>query len=168
MGIPYEMYRPMVAIDVAAPKATELPSEGRDRQKARKAASQTVRMGERNLSSTLWKNFGWSNSQISLQVRNWGGPYNSSITGKGKHHSGIRGHREESTVPDTDHHKGHQNHGSVVSTCIGKNLEYWLPEVSTSRREREVLDGEQKTHDDEETEQGGEPNGRDDANWGRP
>jgi hypothetical protein len=49
------MYRPIVAIDVAAVNATAEPSEGRERQKARKAASQIVRTGERNLSSTLWK-----------------------------------------------------------------------------------------------------------------
>ena len=49
------MYNPIVAMEVAAAKATEDPREGRAKQKARKAASQTVRMGERNLSSTLWK-----------------------------------------------------------------------------------------------------------------
>ena len=58
IGIPYEMYKPIVAMDVAAAKATLLPREGRARQKERKAASQTVRMGERNLSSTLWKKCG--------------------------------------------------------------------------------------------------------------
>ena len=47
-----------MAIDVAAAKATELPSEGRESRNARNAASQTVRMGERNLSSTLWKKLG--------------------------------------------------------------------------------------------------------------
>jgi hypothetical protein len=47
-----------VAIEVAAEKATEEPREGRARQKARKVASQTVRMGERNRSSTLWKKRG--------------------------------------------------------------------------------------------------------------
>lgn len=46
-------------MDVAAAKATELPREGRERQKARKAASQTVRMGERKRSSTLWKKWGF-------------------------------------------------------------------------------------------------------------
>ncbi len=61
--MPYEMYKPIVAIDVAAAKATELPREGRDRRNARKAASQTVRTGERNLSSTLWKKFGCSIGQ---------------------------------------------------------------------------------------------------------
>lgn len=48
-----------MAMEVAAAKATEEPREGRARQKERKAASQTVRMGERNLLSTLWKKFGW-------------------------------------------------------------------------------------------------------------
>ena len=45
-------------MEVAAVKATEEPREGRERQKARKAASQIVRTGERNLSSTLWKKWG--------------------------------------------------------------------------------------------------------------
>jgi hypothetical protein len=46
----------MVAIDVAAAKATEDPRLGKARMKERIAASHTVRMGERNLASTLWKN----------------------------------------------------------------------------------------------------------------
>ena len=53
------MYRPIVAIEVAAAKATEEPREGRARQKAKKQASQIVRIGERKRSSTLWKKFGW-------------------------------------------------------------------------------------------------------------
>ena len=55
-----------MAIEVAAAKATEEPREGRARQNARKAASQTVRMGERNLSSTLWKKWGWKLLVYSL------------------------------------------------------------------------------------------------------
>lgn len=70
-------------MEVAAAKATELPSEGRARQNARKAASQTVRMGERNLSSTLWKKFGWWDCQLDFSGRTgkrekW--MYDSSIT----------------------------------------------------------------------------------------
>jgi hypothetical protein len=52
------MYSPIVAIEVAAAKATLEPREGRERQKERVAASQTVRMGERKRSSTLWKKCG--------------------------------------------------------------------------------------------------------------
>lgn len=52
------MYRPMVAMEVAAAKATDEPREGRARRKARKAASQTVRMGERKRASTEWKKEG--------------------------------------------------------------------------------------------------------------
>jgi len=54
-------------MEVAAAKATELPREGSARQNARKAASQTVRIGERNLSSTLWKKFGWWDCQLDFQ-----------------------------------------------------------------------------------------------------
>lgn len=45
IGIPYEMYRPIVAIEVAAEKATADPNDGSARQNARKAASQIVRTG---------------------------------------------------------------------------------------------------------------------------
>lgn len=47
-----------MAMEVAAAKATVDPREGRARQKERKAASQTVRIGDRNRSSTLWKKCG--------------------------------------------------------------------------------------------------------------
>ena len=39
--LPYEIYNPIVAIDVAAENATELPKLGRPRQKLRKHASHT-------------------------------------------------------------------------------------------------------------------------------
>lgn len=71
---PYEMYNPMVAMEVAAAKATELPKLGRPRIKLRVHASQTnatilihgckkvpakdvpVLIGDLRLISTLWKN----------------------------------------------------------------------------------------------------------------
>lgn len=46
-------------MEVAAVKATEEPRDGRERQKDKRAASQTVRTGDRNLSSTLWKKLGF-------------------------------------------------------------------------------------------------------------
>jgi hypothetical protein len=55
MGRPYEMYSPIVAIEVAAANATEEPSDGSARMKDSVAASQTVRTGERKRASTLWK-----------------------------------------------------------------------------------------------------------------
>jgi len=58
----------MVAIDVAALKATEDPREGSARQKERKAASQTVRIGERNLLSTLWKKCGIPPSRAKANI----------------------------------------------------------------------------------------------------
>lgn len=48
----------MVAMEVAAAKATSLPKEGRARMKERVAASQTVRMGDLKRSSTWWKKEG--------------------------------------------------------------------------------------------------------------
>lgn len=52
----------MVAMEVAAEKATVEPSEGRARMKERVAPSQMARIGERKRSSTLWKKEGmpWS------------------------------------------------------------------------------------------------------------
>lgn len=48
----------MVAMEVAAMKATVEPSEGRARQKESVAASQMVRMGDLNRVSTLLKKEG--------------------------------------------------------------------------------------------------------------
>lgn len=62
------MYNPMVAIEVAAAKATEDPREGRDKQNAKKIASQMVRIGERNLSSTLWKKCGIPPSRAKANI----------------------------------------------------------------------------------------------------
>lgn len=55
IGSPYEIYRPIVAIEVAAANATDEPSDGNARMKDNVAASQTVRIGERKRASTLWK-----------------------------------------------------------------------------------------------------------------
>lgn len=52
------MYSPIVAMEVAAAKATVEPREGRERQKLRVAASQTVRTGDWKRASTLWKKEG--------------------------------------------------------------------------------------------------------------
>jgi hypothetical protein len=41
--IPYEMYNPIVAIEVAAANATELPKLGRPRMKLRVHASHTLK-----------------------------------------------------------------------------------------------------------------------------
>ena len=46
----------MVAMEVAAEKATEEPSEGRARMKERVAASQMARIGDLKRASTWWKN----------------------------------------------------------------------------------------------------------------
>lgn len=55
-------------MEVAAAKATVLPKLGRARQKERKAASQTVRMGDLNLSSTLWKKWGIPPSRAKANI----------------------------------------------------------------------------------------------------
>lgn len=58
MGRPYDMYRPMVAMDVAAENATDDPRDGRARRKDRITASQIVRIGDWNRASTLAKKWG--------------------------------------------------------------------------------------------------------------
>lgn len=47
------MYKPIVAIDVAAVNATDDPSEGNARQNARNAANQMVRIGTSHFLLTL-------------------------------------------------------------------------------------------------------------------
>ena len=55
MGIAYETYSPMVAMDVAAENATVDPREGRPRKNESVHASQTVRTGVLDRLLTLWK-----------------------------------------------------------------------------------------------------------------
>ncbi len=52
------MYKPIVAMEVAAEKATVEPNDGIARRKERNAPSQMVRIGERKRASTLLKNCG--------------------------------------------------------------------------------------------------------------
>jgi hypothetical protein len=119
-------------MEVAAAKATEEPREGSARQKLRKAASQTVRMGERKRSSTLWKKFGCF---VECQFQSFGfdrrrnrgkRAYDSSISGEGEHHSGVRCQGEQPTVPHTNHNQTHQHHRSIISEPIHEDLEYRL------------------------------------------
>lgn len=62
------MYRPIVAIDVAAEKATEEPRDGIARRKDSVAASQTVRIGDLYRLSTLLKNFGNPPSRLKANI----------------------------------------------------------------------------------------------------
>jgi hypothetical protein len=64
MGIVYEMYNPIVAIDVAALNATAEPSEGRARMNASVAASAMVLHGLWKRASTWSKNFGRARSRL--------------------------------------------------------------------------------------------------------
>lgn len=58
MGRPYDMYKPMVAMDVAAENATDDPRDGRARRKESVTASQMVRIGDWNWASTSVKKWG--------------------------------------------------------------------------------------------------------------
>lgn len=46
MGRPYDMYRPIVAMEVAAENATDDPRDGRARRNESVTASQMVRIGD--------------------------------------------------------------------------------------------------------------------------
>ena len=138
----------MVAMEVAAAKATEEPREGRARRKERKAASQTVRMGERNLSSTLWKKCGCS-CQFLLNLCWKGRTYDSTITCKSKHHTGVGGHGEQSTMPYANHNKTHENHRAIGAEDVNENLEDGLTIVACDSGV-EVLDTEEETENNEE------------------
>ena len=120
------MYSPIVAILVAAANATELPREGSARQKLSVAASQTVRMGERKRSSTLWKKCGWYICQFRTHEENMSKTHNSTISGKSKHHPRVTRHGEKSTMPHTNHDKTHQHHRSIITKHVDENLQYRL------------------------------------------
>ena len=62
------MYRPMVAIDVAAEKATVDPRDGIAKRKDSVAASHTVRMGALYRLSTLLKKFGKPPSRLNPNI----------------------------------------------------------------------------------------------------
>ncbi len=142
----------MVAMEVAAAKATEEPREGRARQKARKAASQTVRTGERKRPSTLWKNCGWNRMSIlKHRFQEWEETYDSAISCKGKHHSRVRGHGEQPAMPYANHDHAHKDHCTVVSKNINKNLQYWLAD-GTRDSAVEILDAEEEREQHEESE----------------
>ena len=100
------MYSPIVAIDVAAAKATEEPSDGSERMKESVAASQTARTGERNRLSTLWKNGCCGLWSARGKARGWasGDTHDAPVARKRKHHAAVAGHAKESAVPDADYH----------------------------------------------------------------
>ena len=132
-----------MAMEVAAAKATEEPREGRARQKARKAASQTVRMGERKRSSTLWKKCGLNFMLVQLLMLGWRGTYNPTISRKRKHHPRIRCHREKSAMPNTNHNQTHQDHCPIRSKNIYKDLKNRLSVIlSRVNGVSEILDTE--------------------------
>lgn len=68
MGSPYEMYSPIVAIEVAAENATAEPREGMASKKARNAARQMVRIGAANFKLTLLKKRGRPRSRANPNI----------------------------------------------------------------------------------------------------
>ena len=149
-----------MAMEVAAAKATVEPREGKARQKDRKAASQTVRIGERKRSSTLWKKCGYMRvrfGMIRMELRGISKhfremeTYNSAVSGKGKHHPRVRGHGEQSAMPDADHDQTHQNYSSIVPEDVNKDLQDWLSD-RTRDGVIEVLDTKEERHQYEKSE----------------
>jgi hypothetical protein len=156
------MYRPIVAMEVAAVKATAEPSEGRERQKASRAASQTARTGERNLSSTLWKKLGCGNMSVWVLPRGEGDAYDATISRKREHHPRITGHGKQAAMPYANHDQAHQDHRAVVAEYIDEDLQHRLP-IVTRHGPVEVLDPEEETEKDEHAEQGAEAHRTDHA-----
>lgn len=93
----------MVAIEVAAAKATEEPNDGRASINDNVAANQTVRIGDLKRASTLWKK--GCCCTISLLAFSCRGmtSYNSTISSKCEHHTTITSHTKKPTMPDTDY-----------------------------------------------------------------
>ena len=95
------------------------------------------------------------------------GTYNSTVTRESKHHPRVTGHGEQATMPDTDHDKTHQHHGSILPKYIHENLQHGLA-IRAPDRVLEILDAEQETEEDEEAEKSRETNGGDDTDRRRP
>ena len=143
IGMPYEIYRPIVAIEVAAAKATDDPREGRAKQKDRNAASQTVLMGERNLSSTLWNKCGYHVQISTGHGSESGRTYNSTISRESKHHPRVRSHGEQPTMPYTNHNQAHEHHSSIITEDINEDLEHRLSDVTRDCAVK-ILDAEKE------------------------
>jgi hypothetical protein len=159
-------------MEVAAAKATLLPREGRARQKERKAASQTVRIGDLNRSSTLWKKLGWDDCQWVILTgggmkNNKEQTYKTTIAAKSEHHAAVGSHREESTMPDADNDQSEECKCSIRSKDINKDLQYWLS-IRRSKRIIKILNRKQETQQDEESKQRREPNRADNTDWCTP
>lgn len=56
-------------------------------------------------------------------------------------------------MPHTDHNKRHNHNGAISPENIHENLEYRLP-IVTSKGSIEILNREQKTQNNEESEDG--------------
>ena len=125
IGIPYEIYKPMVAILVAAENATVEPTLGTASKNARNAASQIVRIGLRHFLSTLWK-----------KCRN------TSITSEAKHHARIAGHAEKATVPNTNNNECHHNRRAGLAKDINQDLKNGLA-ILTVDRPLKILNAEE-------------------------
>ena len=150
----------MVAMEVAALNATEDPRDGRARQKDRKAASQTVRMGERNRWSTLWKKCGMPPSRAKANIIRELEVIEKSPQLKGVSFPlalgvcGLWG-KYDDLLPDTNQNQTHQDHRPISAENIDENLQHWLSDrvIRQPKRAIEILNAKQKTNQHEESKQ---------------
>lgn len=117
---------PIVAIDVAAAKATVDPSDGRARMKAKVAASQIVRIGLRKRLSTLWKNFGIPRSRAFRTLAEENISTAKKTFTKRKHHPAVACQAEKPTMPNTYDDQCEQDNSAIFAENVQKNLQYRL------------------------------------------
>ena len=97
-----------------------------------------------------------------------GRTYNTAVSGKGKHHSRVTRHAEESTMPHANHNQAHQHHRAIVAKHIRENLQHGLPEALASDRLFDILDAEQEREDHEKSKKRGESHAAHNTNGSRP
>lgn len=140
MGMPYEMYRPIVAIDVVPLNATCEPRDGRASRKEHEAPKMTVRIGLLNRVSMMWRRWGMPPSRAKANIilellvcESLSVPFLSAI-------DEITHQAEQPAMPDAQHDQHHQYQSSSFTTRVCQDLQNWEGTLPDSI---EVLDGEQ-------------------------
>lgn len=158
----------MVAIEVAAEKATVEWRDGSARRYERVAASQIVRMGDLKRASTLLKNRGRpANGLVDEHGMGKGAKGFTSITTEAVHHARVGCQGEETAVPDANHDEHHEDDGAGVPKDVNQDLNDGLSNVAFDRC-LEMLDREEERHEKEEAEDGRHPDGHEHAEGRAP
>ena len=89
------------------------------------------------------------------------------ISAECKHHTAIRRHGKQATMPHTKHDQGHQCLGTWNPKHVDQDLQDGLAE-GRGDRVGEILDGEEIGQDEKEAEDGGAAHRHQNAHWGTP